>query len=327
VPGRADIKGYNSAVWSPAVPDNLRYDPVKNPKGARPTIFDVSRNVYGVDPKTGFALRTFDNVGVQYGLQALNDGTITPEQFVALNEGIGGYDQDANYVKNRVAANTDALKRAYQSGLILSGGGGLSSIPVMDVSGIMRDEAGYHYQWFHFAMRDRMQQANGDTANHVMWRGKDVPFDKAWAGFMSWVEAVHKDKSAKGQRAKVIADKPAQMVDGCWTSSTAFVKEKQVFGHTPDTSCNKTYPSWANPRFIAGGPLAANVMKCQLKPVNAADYKAKFTPDQMTRLKKIFTGGVCDFSKKGVSQVNVVPWASFGPSPVNLVYDVAKASP
>ena len=28
------------------------------------------------DPKTGFALRTFDNVGVQYGLQAFTAGTI-----------------------------------------------------------------------------------------------------------------------------------------------------------------------------------------------------------------------------------------------------------
>jgi hypothetical protein len=306
------------------VPENLRYDPVKNPHGARPTTFDVSRNVYGVDPKTGFALRTFDNVGVQYGLKALNDGAITPEQFVALNEGIGGYDNDANYTANRVAANTDALKRAYQGGLILSGSAGLASIPVVDISGIMRDEAGYHYQWHHFAMRERMREANGDTDNHVMWRGKDVPFDKSWAGFISWVDAVHKDKSSKPQRAKVIADKPANMADGCWTSPDTFVKEGQVFGHEPNTSCNKAYPSWANVRYIAGGPLAGNVIKCQLKPIDPADYKASFTPDQMARLKKVFSGGVCDFSRKGVAQVNVVPWASFGPSPVNLVYDAGK---
>ncbi|HWY63417.1 MAG TPA: DUF6351 family protein [Rhizomicrobium sp.] len=325
VPGRVDIKGYNSAVWSDEVPAALRYDPKTNPKGARPTIFDVSRNIYGMDPKTGFALRTFDNVGVQYGLAALNDGTITPAQFLDLNEGIGGYDNDANYIPDRVAGDAAALKRAYQAGLVLSGGGGLASIPVVDVSGIMRDEAGYHYQWYHFAMRDRMAEANGGSQNHVMWRGKEVPFDKAWSGFISWVEAVHKDGSGKSRRAKAIADKPAQMADGCWTSPTQFVKEKQVFGHEPNTPCNKAFPSWANPRYIAGGPLAANVLKCQLRPVDAKGYKVSFSPEQLARLKKIFSGGVCDFSKKGVGQVAVVPWASFGPSPVNLVYDAARS--
>ena len=61
---------------------------MKNPKGARPTIFDVARNVYGVNPATGAALRPYDNVGVQYGLHALNTGAITVSQFLDLNEKI-----------------------------------------------------------------------------------------------------------------------------------------------------------------------------------------------------------------------------------------------
>src|SRR4029453_13323881 len=68
VPGRVDIPVYNSAVGDAAVPAALRYHPVTNPGGARPTVFDVARNIYGVNPITGFALRPFDNVGVQYGL-------------------------------------------------------------------------------------------------------------------------------------------------------------------------------------------------------------------------------------------------------------------
>jgi hypothetical protein len=31
---------------------------------------------------------------------------------------------------------------------------------------------------------------------------------------------------------------------------------------------------------------------------------------------------VCDWSKKGVKQVKARTWASFGPSPVNQVFDV-----
>ena len=97
----------------------LRYHPVTNPFGARPTVFDVARNIYGINPITGFALRPFDNVGVQYGLAALNGGAITTTQFLDLNERIGGYDQDANYVANRTVGNIGAIKRAHQSGVQL----------------------------------------------------------------------------------------------------------------------------------------------------------------------------------------------------------------
>ena len=64
---------------------------MSNPKGARPTVFDAAQNIYGVNPATGAALRPFDNIGVQYGLNALNAGAITPAQFLDLNEKIGGY--------------------------------------------------------------------------------------------------------------------------------------------------------------------------------------------------------------------------------------------
>jgi hypothetical protein len=37
------------------------------------------------------------------------------------------------------------------------------------------------------------------------------------------------------------------------------------------------------------------------------------------RLKQIFPGGVFDWTKPGVNQVPVSTWASFGPSPKNLI--------
>ena len=68
LPPSALFGAYTSAVWNPVVRQELKYDPIRNPTGARPTIFDAARNVYGVDGN-GIALRPFDNVGVQYGLQ------------------------------------------------------------------------------------------------------------------------------------------------------------------------------------------------------------------------------------------------------------------
>jgi hypothetical protein len=71
----------------------------------------------------------------------------------------------------------------------------------------------------------------------------------------------------------------------------------------------------------AGGPLDANALKCQLKPVDMGDYAVTFTPGELAALNAIFSSGVCDWSKRGVNEVPLVPWASFGPAPENLVFD------
>jgi hypothetical protein len=325
VPGRADSPGYKSAVWNDVVPAQLRYDPKTNPQGARPTIYDHARNIYGIDPATGFGRRTFDNVGVQYGLAALNAGAITPRQFLDLNAAIGGYDHDANFVPARTVGDAGALKRAYQSGLQLGGGGGLASIPVFDISGIYNDDGGYHYQWFHFALRARMASANGETGNHVMWRGNPVSGDTAWGAFVAWMEAIRADKAAGSPREKAIRDRPAAMVDGCWRTPADFTAEPQTFSRAANSACNALYPSFGNPRLIAGGPLAADALKCQLKPVDARDYAVALTPAEAARLRRTFPAGVCDWSKRGVGQTPVVPWASFGPAPENLVFHITRS--
>lgn len=325
VPGRQDLPGYNSAPFNAAVPESVRYHPVNNPTGVRGTVYDAARNIYGVDRATGFALRPFDNTGVQYGLGALNAGAITVDQFLDLNEKVGGYDQDANYVPQRSLGDLGAILRAQQSGLQLGGNGGLAQIPVFDVTGTYNEDTAYHYQWFHFALRERLRLANGDTGNHVMWRGNPVPAETAWDAFIRWVAAYKSDDSQAPQRQRVLANKPQDAVDGCWRSQTEFVAEPQTLSSTPDTTCNMLFPSWTAPRIVAGGPVAANVIKCTLKPVNPADYAVPFTPQQLTRLQGIFPSGVCDWSQPGVNQTGVVPNGSFGPSPVNLLFDITGA--
>jgi hypothetical protein len=139
------------------------------------------------------------------------------------------------------------------------------------------------------------------------------------------VEAITTDSSAfSSEHEKVIADKPATAVDGCWASPTQFIAETQTFGRLPNSQCNALFPSYAFPRYVAGGPLAANIFKCQLKPVDLNDYAVSFTSAELTRLHAIFSGGVCDWSKPGINQTGVVPGGSFGPSPQNLVFDITK---
>jgi hypothetical protein len=209
-----------------------------------------------------------------------------------------------------------AIERAYESDLMLSGKGGLAKIPVFD-DATSRESAGYHYGWFHFALRERLRQANGDSSNMVMWRSMPSPL----AGqdvFDTWMTAYKADTSGDGQRAKVVHAKPAAAADGCFDKGH-FISEDLVFSSEPVSECSKLYPVYSNPRREAGGPLAANVLKCQLKPVDGADYKVGFSAEEMARLKTVFAGGVCDFSKPGVNQTPAAAWPSFGPSPQNLV--------
>jgi putative CocE/NonD family hydrolase len=55
------------------------------------THWDDAREAYGTDPETGFARVPWDNVGVQYGLRALQRGDITAEQFLDVNARVGSW--------------------------------------------------------------------------------------------------------------------------------------------------------------------------------------------------------------------------------------------
>jgi hypothetical protein len=90
-------------------------------------------------------------------------------------------------------------------------------------------------------------------------------------------------------------------------ASPRFIAESQSWSRKPDSQCNTVYPSYSFPRKEAGGPLSANIYKCALKPIRAADYQASFSADQMRRLRAVFPDGVCDFTKPGVNQTGVVP--------------------
>lgn len=332
VPG---LQRYNSATHSVVLPEE-QYEPTTNPHGTRASIFDAARNVFGVDER-GYAYRVFDNVGVQYGLKAYTSGTITAEQFLDLNEHIGGLDYDSNNMLHRTAADAGALRRTYQSGLHFSGGAGLSAIPIVSLTGMYNEDGcgeaaspgclGYHYLWFHFAVRERLTRTNGDARNHVSWRGRTdmVPFEPAWKIFATWVEAVKADTAPGTPREKTARNRPEAAVDGCWKSPTQFIREPQTLSRTPNTPCNVLLPGWTFPRAVAGGPLAADILKCQLKPLNRTDYPASMSSEEFSRLQEIFAEGVCDWTKPGVSQTTVVPWASFGPAPENLIFDLSAA--
>ncbi|NQY38258.1 MAG: hypothetical protein HRT37_25650 [Alteromonadaceae bacterium] len=62
------------------------------------TFYQDSVNIYGMN-EDGYANRSWDNIGVQYGLKALVDGNITPEEFLDLNWNVGSWKQEADFIQ------------------------------------------------------------------------------------------------------------------------------------------------------------------------------------------------------------------------------------
>jgi hypothetical protein len=320
VPNRAD--GRASAEFNAIVPAEARYDPVVNPGGARATTYDHTINAFGRDAKTGFARRPLDNVGIQYGLRALRAGQISKAQFLDLNARIGGFDVDATFVPERMEADRHATRAAYETGRLLNGGGGLAATPILDFDLIYSDlEPGgdIHMKFHHFSTRERLRKANGHADNHVMWSGGNGPRSaavsrEALAQMDAWVGNVVADASNDPLAVKVVRNKPASLVDGCWLgdATPTFVPEPHVFGGPGTSFCNGVYPAFPFPRMVAGGPLANDVIKCQLKRIDLADYAVTFTPPEVARLHQIFPAGVCDWSRPGVEQRGLAgTWLDF----------------
>ena len=95
--------------------------------------------------------------------------------------------------------------------------------------------------------------------------------------------------------------KPGDLVDACFTNQgTVKIAELQVY--QGDTACNQLYPAFSTPRMVAGEPLENNVAKCQLGPINPAQYNVSFTAAEIARLNAILPQGVCDYSLPGMGQ-------------------------
>jgi hypothetical protein len=287
------------------------YHPETNPTGVRCTLQDYQVALFGRRSADGFANRPFDNTGVQYGLQALQTGEITTEQFVDLNENIGGLDIDWNWQPERSRADQAALDVAYGSGRITYPREA-AKVPIIDLRGTSNLEI--HNDVHSHVMRQRLIDANGHADNQIIWnsdalllghRTKNMQH-QALLVLDRWLSAIEADYSTDPLEVKVVRHKPSAAVDACWIGG------KKI---TDMSVCRATFPYFATPRIAAGGPLADNLMKCQLKPLSREDYTVDFTNAQWERLKRVFTAGVCDYRKPGVGQQPSVPWLTFAAGP------------
>ena len=285
----------------------LTYDPVKNPKGARCTIWDTNVATYGRDTATGFARTPMDNTGVQYGLKALNDGIISKQEFLDLNRNVGGFDHDGNPRAERSVADLEAVRLAYAAGRIDEAAGGLGSVPILHFRSYNDASGDIHDRVRDLVMRERLRKANGRVDNQVIWvfaNGNRQLASKvnglAIDTMSKWLDALVKDTSAGPAADKVVRAKPAGAVDACWAPDGTRIDETAAMDGP--SRCNELFPPHLTPRLVAGAPMTDDVMKCQLKPIEASDYRVAFSDPELSQLRQVFPGGVCDYSKPGLMQ-------------------------
>jgi hypothetical protein len=317
------LDGTTRTFCPPQVPVAQRYHPTTNRTGVRCDVYDHAVNLLGRDPATGFARRPLDNVGVEYGLNALKAGTITMDQFLDVNEKVGGYDVDGGFQAGRTQADIAAVRQAYRTGRLINAGGGLANLPIIDYRAYADDQAvgDIHLRYHSFSMRERLIKANGDADNQVMLH-EDFRFGyyssssplllRALAEMDRWIAAIQADAGGGNQHQKVVRNKPATLLEGCNTraATPTFIAERQQM---TAGQCAALYPVPAAPRSVAGAPVAADVIKCTLKQVTVADYTGStLTAAQQARLNAVFPTGVCNYAVAGVEQQPLAgTWLSY----------------
>ena len=170
------------------------------------THFADAINVYGV-ADDDYANRTWDNVGVQYGLKALTDKTITAEEFLDLNFNAGTWKQEAHMIQEgcpvieafcsgfdyeqsiypeqidpwsarnlELSDGTNPAPRATaDTGAIESAinagfiNTGDIQIPTIDLRVNLEHELDMHNTIQSFVTRQRLINFDGDASNQVIW--------------------------------------------------------------------------------------------------------------------------------------------------------------
>ncbi len=301
------------------LPPEALYDPVTNPHGVRCGLKDYHINELGVRRQDGFTYQVFDSVGVQYGLKALQAGRITPQQFVDLNEKIGGLDIDGNYQAGRTVADEKGLERMYRTGLITYGRE-LGKYPIIDARTDDNHEMHNNSEWMF--TRFRLLRSNGNAANQVHWwehstvinptgnvsRPSPANALRSFDLMDQWLSAIEADRSSLPHAKKVTRNKPAAARDACFVGG---VEYEWIAG----SICDQLFTYTGLIRMTAGGPVTNDVLKCQLKPLSRVDYNVVFTDEQWARLQATFPSGVCDYSKRGVGQAKPRPWLTFADGP------------
>lgn len=266
-------------------------------------------NIYGTD-KNGYAPSTWDNVGVQYGLQSLVAGEITLERFLDINAKIGGWKQSHEMVPEgypfslwneiqylvgpepslsdfdpwsirnssfnpygiapRTEGDVAAMRAAYRSGHVFIG---RIDIPVLDIRDYLDPVLDMHHAQQSFATRQRIIDYKGNSDNMVIWMKDPV---SGWDISSTAIDVMEQWLSniQTYPELGVAANKPADAVDSCVLANETRHAGADVWDgiidDRPEGLCTEAFHMYSTSRIIAGGDIKGDIFKCHLIPVQEA---------------------------------------------------------
>ncbi|MFC6670720.1 DUF6351 family protein [Marinobacterium aestuariivivens] len=293
------------------------------------THWEDLRRIYGAGD-SGYARQTWDNVGVQYGLQALRDGKLKPDTFLHLNANIGGWKPPTKMRKERfwhlngdddlmdfspwshhnmqlspdggrtpaprTQGDPEAIQAAVRAGLVFTGE---LPIPVIDLRHYLEPSLDMHHASAAFSARLRLLQ-RGYAGNQLIWMTARPhnPVPDALQQLLQWLDEGKRPQTAQDScfdsEGRLLAEGP-DVWDGQWNQR-------------PDGACMRRYPIYGTPRTVAGEDLRGDLFKCSLISIDEAIGRGLYNPVDMqshrSQLQRIFPDGVCDYNKPGLGQVS-----------------------
>jgi hypothetical protein len=270
------------------------------------------KNFFGVD-EYGYARRTHDNVGVQYGLHALTNGSLSPAEFLHLNANVGSWKPPkdleperywffsdersfrqvsiwshhnmrgplANGVRPRDEGDLGAIRAAYLSGQVFLG---TIDLPIIDLRHYLDRELDMHHSFASFASRLRLENGNGHSENMIIWMS-DYPYDptpKALDVMDEWITNLRRAAPSRQEYARaVIEARPRGAVDACFDKQGHIIDAGErvwdgKWNGRAEGPCMTRYPIYQSPRNVAGAPLEGDVFKCALQTPESAIAKGVY---------------------------------------------------
>ncbi|MDK1310631.1 DUF6351 family protein [Pseudoalteromonas ardens] len=293
------------------------------------------KHIFGTDEQ-GFGKSTWDNVGVQYGLNALREGHISFDEFIHINHHIGGWKPQSEMRQEEIAlplgtripiwltlwgnhnitkasdgpasrhsGSIPAMEQAYRSGQVFIG---KVDLPIIDARHYLENELDMHHMSASFYSRVRIAQHKGHSDNHVIWVAhKDHnPTTAAFAAMDTWLLTMKQNPQLSAAAAK-----PVSLQDTCFNEDgSIYAAGSSVFdgqwNNKPQGQCQSRFPMFSTSRIQAGGGWAGDLFKCALVSVETAIEKGWYLPfnarAHLDILKKTFPEGVCDYTGRDVGR-------------------------
>ncbi len=305
IPGWRGLTPLSMNPWFGQARNSEFYEPQSAIAAIRWTHYDDLRNVYGVDA-SGAARPTWDNVGVQYGLQSLRDGKITPAEFLNLNWHVGGWKHPSQMVQEgfpfvgsfspatfdpwsrrnmnlspgsdqpapRTQGDAFAMGRAYSTGHVFDG---RLNVPAIDHRQYMERELDMHNVHQSFAVRQRVLTRMGHSDNLVIWFTDTMPgvpkvsqSMEALAVMDEWMANIRANPTNS-----IAQNKPARAVDSCFDLNGRRMQAGAgvwdgILDKRPAGACTPAFPLYSTSRIVAGAPIEGGIYRCALKSVDAA---------------------------------------------------------